>query len=63
MSAMQKLREFDLDRINMANITFDLITDDPKNDETVVYLVEAGPNEEKPPDSSSWGLSISVSRC
>lgn len=27
----------------MANITFDLITDDPKNDEFVVYLVEDGP--------------------
>jgi hypothetical protein len=27
----------------MAKITFDLITDDPKNDELVVYLVEAGP--------------------
>lgn len=27
----------------MPNITFNLITDDPKNDECVVYLVEAGP--------------------
>jgi hypothetical protein len=27
----------------MANITFNLITDDPKNNEFVVYLVESGP--------------------
>ena len=27
----------------MPTITFDLVTDDPKNDEIVVYLVEGGP--------------------
>jgi hypothetical protein len=27
----------------MPTITFDLVTDDPKNDEFVVYLVEGGP--------------------